>query len=324
MYNPNGNTNGNQQSKVIPTKVVTGVGRLSYVFIREPDEDDKYSLCFLLPKSDVLSYQKIMMAIEAAKEIGRDKKWSNKIPGNLSLPLRDGDLELDRGPEYAGHWFFNARTTMPPLTVDASKQDIVDLNEVYSGCFGRVSINFYPYYKEEKGARGVACSLLAIQKIAEGERLGDMVYSNPEEDFGDSPTGGYPANTGYNMPPQQMPAPAGTQQPYGMPNGYPQGYPPQNQAPYQQNYSGPVPNQAPPACRNQQPMPQPNPAMGQGMPPQTGPVYVEGQLLNPTGITYVNGVPYTPDGDVSFDPGHHQQNGQPNGALFGPGDNIAA
>ena len=48
--------------------------------------------------------------------------------------------------------------------------EILDPNEVYSGCYGRVSVIFYPY--NASGSKGIACGLNNVMKVAEGERLG--------------------------------------------------------------------------------------------------------------------------------------------------------
>ena len=41
---------------------------------------------------------------------------------------------------------------------------------MYSGCYGRVSLNFYAF--NSNGNKGVACGLGNIQKIKDGEPLG--------------------------------------------------------------------------------------------------------------------------------------------------------
>jgi len=56
---------------------------------------------------------------------------------------------------------------------------ILDETEVYSGCYGRASVNFFPY--SHKGNRGVACGLNNVQKLADGESLGGR--SRAEDDF---------------------------------------------------------------------------------------------------------------------------------------------
>ena len=49
-------------------------------------------------------------------------------------------------------------------------QPILDRAEVYSGCYARVSINFYAF--NSNGNRGIACGLGNIQKVRDGEPLG--------------------------------------------------------------------------------------------------------------------------------------------------------
>lgn len=162
-------------TNTVQTKVITGKGRLSYAYIWNPREQDgqepKYSTSFLIPKTDKATVQKINAAIEAAKELGRSKKWGGKIPSNLKLPLRDGDTEAtDKGDEYRGHWFINANSKDAPGVVDAQCNPIIDKAEVYSGCYARISISFFPY--DTNGNRGIGIGLNHVQKLADGEPLG--------------------------------------------------------------------------------------------------------------------------------------------------------
>lgn len=168
------------------TKVVTGKVRLSYAYLfnpRTPDDPNdkpKYSVSILIPKSDVTTLRKIKAAVEAAKEAGKSSKWGGKLPTGLKLPLRDGDTERPDNLEYHGHYFFNASSTQKPGIVDANLNAILDQTEVYSGCYGRVSVNFYPF--NTKGSKGVAAGLNNVQKLEDGEPLGG-VPSRPEDDF---------------------------------------------------------------------------------------------------------------------------------------------
>ena len=50
------------------------------------------------------------------------------------------------------------------------KKPILDRGEVYSGCYARVSLNFYAF--NSTGNKGIACGLGNIQKIRDGEPLG--------------------------------------------------------------------------------------------------------------------------------------------------------
>ena len=165
------------------TKVITGKVRLSYAHIWKPvaiseGQEPKYSVCLLIPKSDKETLRKIKAAIVAAKERGKSI-WGGKIPANLKLPLRDGDEDRPDQPEYAGHYFINASSKMQPGIVDKNVQPILDSTEVYSGCYARVSINFFPY--NQAGNKGIGCGLNNIQKIADGDYLGGR--SRPEDDF---------------------------------------------------------------------------------------------------------------------------------------------
>lgn len=162
-------------SKISKTKVITGKEtRLSYFNGWEPKSinggPEKYSVCLLIPKDDKTTLDAIEKAIEAAIEEGI-AKFGGKKPNKaaIKLPLRDGDVERE-DEAYKGHYFINANSTTPPQIVDSSVKPILDRSEVYSGCYARVSINFYAFNKN--GNKGVACGLGNIQKIKDGEILG--------------------------------------------------------------------------------------------------------------------------------------------------------
>ena len=170
------------------TKVITGKVRFSYVNIfrsrafRE-GQDAKYSICLLIPKEDKATLAKITAATDEAVQEGISSKWGGKKPKNLHLPLRDGDEErADEAPEYAGMMFLNANSNTKPGIVDKDLNEILDPDEVYSGCWGRASLNFFPY--DSNGNRGVGVGLNNIQKLKDDERLG-AARATAEADFGD-------------------------------------------------------------------------------------------------------------------------------------------
>ena len=107
-------------------------------------------------------------------------KFGGKIPNKaaLKLPLRDGDTERD-DEAYKNSFFVNANSTTAPQIVDRSVQPILDRSEVYSGCYARVSVNFYAF--NSNGNRGIACGLGNIQKVRDGEPLGGK--ASAESDF---------------------------------------------------------------------------------------------------------------------------------------------
>lgn len=169
-------------------KVVTGKVRLSYVNIFKSrsfsdGQDAKYSVCVLVPKKDKGTLRRIKAAIDEAVQEGIASQWGGKKPGNLHLPLRDGDEErAAEASEYEGMMFFNANSKNKPGVVDKDCNEILDPDEVYSGCWGRVSVGFYPY--NVSGNRGVAVGLNNVQKLSDGERLGTE-RASAESDFGD-------------------------------------------------------------------------------------------------------------------------------------------
>ena len=164
------------------TKVITGKVRASFVHIFEPQSvngsEPKYSCSFIIPKSDTATVNSIKSAIENAKKESASK-WGGKIPPNLKLPLRDGDIDRPDDEAYAGCYFLNANSRQAPQVVDRLVQPILDQSEVYSGCYGRISVTFYGY--NSNGNRGIAAGLGNIQKLKDGESLGGRV--NAAEEF---------------------------------------------------------------------------------------------------------------------------------------------
>jgi hypothetical protein len=154
------------------TKVVIPC-RISFANIWQPKSingsEEKYSVSCLIPKSDKATLMKIHKAVEAAKEDGKARKWNGKIPPNLKLPLRDGDIERPDDENYAGHMFLNATSKEAPQIVDRRVQPIMDAMECGSGDYCNVSVNFYGF--AASGNKGVAADLGNIQKVKDGERL---------------------------------------------------------------------------------------------------------------------------------------------------------
>ena len=195
------------------TNVLTGKVRFSYAKVFEPvamNEGDKlkYSVAILIPKDDTPTVERIKAGIEAAKQEGKSQ-WGNKIPASIKVPLRDGDDEKPDDENYENMYFINCNSDTKPGIVDKKRKTIMsdeayldainrktpqEIKKVdedrseekfYSGCWGRVTINFYPYSKNSKG---VACGLNNIQKWEDGESLGSA-RTSAFDDFADEPDG---------------------------------------------------------------------------------------------------------------------------------------
>lgn len=174
------------QNPVQRTKVITGKVRLSYAHIFEPkaadgDEREKFSASLIIPKSDTATIKKMQAAIKEAAKIGKDTKFGGKIPANLKTPLRDGDDDRPDDEAYANSMFVNASSHTPPGVIDLNRNVITDKEEVYSGCYAIVSVNFYAY--NSNGNKGIACGLNNLMKVADGDPLGGRISA--EDDFAD-------------------------------------------------------------------------------------------------------------------------------------------
>lgn len=158
--------------------------RISFANIWEPKAinggDEKYSVSCLIPKSDKKTLARIQKAVEAAKEDGKTRKWGGKIPPNLKLPLRDGDIDRPDDENYEDCYFLNASSKDAPQVVDRKVNPVLDPMMVYSGCYCNVSVNFYAF--NANGNRGVAAGLGNIQFVRDGERLSGKASADADFD----------------------------------------------------------------------------------------------------------------------------------------------
>ncbi len=165
------------------TKVITGKIRMNYTNLFTPKaqeifDEPKYSLSILIPKEDKTTIENINEAIEKAKKKGQNI-WGESIPNDFKIPLRDGDIERSDSKDYEDHFFINASSKYKPGIVDKKLNEITDSKEIYPGCYGRVSLNFFPFSKN--GQVGIGCGINNVQKICDGEVI--AINSRPEDDF---------------------------------------------------------------------------------------------------------------------------------------------
>ena len=111
-----------------------------------------------------------------ARVIGRTAR------GVKAISLRDGDEDRPNDPAYANSYFFNCGSDKRPRAYDRALQEILDPDELYSGCYGKVNVNFYAY--DRNGNRGIGAGLNMVQKLEDGEPLGGSFVS-AQEAFGD-------------------------------------------------------------------------------------------------------------------------------------------
>lgn len=181
-------------AEINSTKVVTGKVRFSFVNVFEArafgeGQTPKFSVMLLIPKSDVGTITRIKKAIDAAAQKGISTKFGGKLPAVLKTTLKDADKDTDQDGEIfaekwdytAGHYIINVSSKNQPQIVDAECNPIINPTEFYSGCYGRASINFFPY--NNNGNKGISAGLNNLQKLEDGEPLGS--FTTAEQDFGD-------------------------------------------------------------------------------------------------------------------------------------------
>ncbi len=174
-------------NKLQPNSCVTGKVRLSYVYLNKPKKneagEDVWACQLLIPKTDKETLDKIKACIAAVKtNANAINKWGGKVPGELKLPLRDGDATADEFPERKGCWFTNCNAWQRVPVFNRDREEIMDPTEIYSGMYARVSLDFYAF--NNSGNKGIAVALVGVQKLADGEALGG-VRRDPGNDFED-------------------------------------------------------------------------------------------------------------------------------------------
>lgn len=174
------------------TKVVTGKVRFSFCHLFEAQKsqgggDPKYSVTLLIPKSDTATLQKIQKAMQEARDNFCANNGAAALPAKPTHTLHDGDGTRPSGdpfgPECKGCYVITVSSKQKPVVVDAFGNAITDPGEVYSGCYGRASINFYGYNRA--GKKGISAGLLAVQKLHDGQPFGTV---GSADDFNDGYT----------------------------------------------------------------------------------------------------------------------------------------
>lgn len=170
------------------TNVVTKTPvRLSYAFLNNPRKNDdgtdgKYGAMLIIPKTDTATVKQLNDAIEAARVVGLAKGITKAK--NFPSPLRDGDGQKPRGGEYGpeckGCWVLNTSSKNKPKVVDRRVQPILDPDEIYSGMWAIVDINFACFQMTSNA--GISCYLNNVQKIRDDTPLGGAA-SRPEDVF---------------------------------------------------------------------------------------------------------------------------------------------
>lgn len=148
-------------------------------------QDPKYSTTILVPKADAQAKAIMDRAVNAAIDAGVSNKWNGQRPPKIDLCIHDGDGPRPSdgqpyGAECKGCWVLTASSKDAPFLRDAQLNNIIDPTQVYSGMWGNVCVTFFPY--NSNGRKGIGCGLNGVQKVRDGEPLGNRVSA--EDVFG--------------------------------------------------------------------------------------------------------------------------------------------
>lgn len=181
------------------TKVITGKVRLAFVQVFKPGQNDNgedvYSVMAFWPKEDneAVGVKQFAAAIQNVYAVEKSKKLAradgSPTPMNmLKLPIKDADVDTnnegltlaEKYPEFAGCMYMNLNSKTPPGVIGRDKEVIREEdNLIYSGCYARLSINFYAY--AQRGNKGITAGLNNIQYWGKGEYMGGR--ASAESDF---------------------------------------------------------------------------------------------------------------------------------------------
>ena len=156
---------------ITKTKFRTPEFRVSFPSLFEPrgfeEEAPCYSVTSLFPSEANLS------VFDNAVQGVIDEKLNGKKPKSLKITgIRDGDeMETKEGkprPETQGMQVsrLKAKTRRPRL-FDASRQELVNPDEIYGGCYGVAIVE--AYYWNNSFGKGISFGLLGFQKTRDGE-----------------------------------------------------------------------------------------------------------------------------------------------------------
>lgn len=157
--------------------VITPYFRLGFQALFKPSkaktapatQEPKYSVTAFFPPTADLGAMKALANAAVAE------KWPDAAsrPKVLRSPFRKSD-EVENWPEaIPTDWImmtFSAKQDRRPQLVDAQRQDIIDEEDVYKGCWMRAQVRAYAY--DNAGNRGVSFGLNMAQKVKEDTPIG--------------------------------------------------------------------------------------------------------------------------------------------------------
>lgn len=170
------------------TKVRTNDIHASYEHLLKPSAfpgaEPKYSLSAIVDKDDKETLSILQQAIKNAEKRGAEKYGAKFVNAKKHDPLHDGDVEKTGDPAYEHGIYFNCSNKTVPKVLDATTGMVAEETAIYSGMYGKLIVNFYPYFASAASC-GVSATLLGFQKTKDGEVLGGMGVTDSDFDDDD-------------------------------------------------------------------------------------------------------------------------------------------
>ena len=152
--------------------VVTPPVRLSFPALFEPRPR--------APGADRMTYQATLLIppevdlriFTSAIKAAMLDKWGGKItqlPADKN-PIKDCADKADLTGYEAGWHFINAHSGYKPQVVDRNRQEVIDTDAIYPGCWCRFHLRAFAY-DHKVGGKGVSFSLEAVMFVRDDDRF---------------------------------------------------------------------------------------------------------------------------------------------------------
>jgi len=163
------------EKKKMSTKVMTPMFRVSYPYVLSPNSDGKYSVAMLFEKKRIKedpAYREKFNALKSEIVRAGKEAFPNADEKVRLMPIKDGDKEKPGDEIYAGMLYCDASTQYEPEVFDQNRTDILSRKDFYAGCYARALVHCYAW-KNTKSGDGISLGLDAVQKLADGEQIGE-------------------------------------------------------------------------------------------------------------------------------------------------------
>lgn len=152
--------------------ILTTVARIAFPALAAPKKNDqgveKYGCVLLFDKKTTdISILRGLVKKAISEEFGA------KLPGNLKLGIKDGDVPNGNGSipnGFAGHWVVPCSSKYKPGCYTAAAKQTMDAGIFYAGCYVIAQVNVFTF--KAQGNNGASFGLASLQFVRDGEKLG--------------------------------------------------------------------------------------------------------------------------------------------------------